>query len=92
MKTTLRKVFSFILTPLEQGDSEYAYQPSHRKILMVMGVLFTILAGSALFAAAYAQLWGGLLPALVFLSVGIVCASVAFLGTDKAVARIWKSK
>ncbi|MCA6063679.1 hypothetical protein [Thalassolituus marinus] len=92
MKEALRKLFSPILNPLEQGEGQFAYQPSHRKILMVIGVLFSMLSAFAIAAAVFAQQWGGLLPGAVFLSVGVVCAVVAFLGSDRAVARLWKSK
>lgn len=37
-------------------------------------------------------MYGGLIPVAVFLAVGLVCEVVGALGSDKAVARMWKSK
>lgn len=92
MKSALRKFFSFILTPLEQGEGQYAYRPSHRKILLVIGVMFTILAVLAIAAAIYVGQFAGMVPGVVFTCVGIVCAVVGLLGEDRAVARLWKIK
>ncbi|MED5430848.1 MAG: hypothetical protein VX920_00790 [Pseudomonadota bacterium] len=92
MKAFLRNVFSPILNPFESGDDSYVYRPSHRKILLVVGVLFLVLATGALAATLVAELYGGLIPVAVFLVVGLVCEVVGLLGTDKAVARMWKSK
>ncbi|WP_417214680.1 hypothetical protein [Alcanivorax sp.] len=36
--------------------------------------------------------YGGLIPMVVFLAVGLVCEVVGLLGSDKAVARMWKSQ
>jgi len=36
----LRKILSFILTPLENATGEYEYKPSHRTILTIVGFLF----------------------------------------------------
>ncbi len=92
MKDLLRKLFSPVLKPLEAGDSEYAYRPSHRKILIAMGSLFIFLSVIALVSSAYAGQWGGILPVAVFFLVGLLCEVVAFLGSDRAVAKLWKSK
>jgi len=92
MKEALRKLFSPILKPLESGEAGYEYRQSHRKILLVMGVLFIFLATFALIATIYSAQWGGLLPVIVFMLAGILCEVVALLGNDQAVARLWKSK
>jgi len=92
VKESLRKVFSPILNPFEAGDDNYVYRPSHRKILIVVGTLFLVLATGAMAATLVAEMYGGLIPAAVFLAVGLVCEVVGLLGSDKAVARMWKSK
>jgi hypothetical protein len=92
VKESLRKVFSPILNTFESGDDNYAYRPSHRKILIVVGTLFLVLATGAMAATLVAELYGGLIPVAVFLAVGLVCEVVGLLGSDKAVARMWKSK
>lgn len=35
---------------------------------------------------------GGIIPTVVFLGVGLVCEIVGLLGSDRAVAKIWKAK
>ena len=92
MKEFLRKVFSPILNPFESGDDNYAYRPSHRKILIVVGALFLVLSTGAAAVTVVAELYGGRIPVAVFLAVGLVCEVVGLLGSDKAVARMWKSK
>ncbi len=92
MKDLLRKLFSPVLNPLEAGNADYDYRPSHRKILIAMGALFIFLSVIALIATVYAGQWGGVLPVAVFLLVGLLCEVVAFLGSDRAVAKLWKSK
>ncbi len=52
MKEFLRKVFSPILDTFESGDDDYAYRPSHRTILIVVGVLFLVLS-----AVRWRQRW-----------------------------------
>lgn len=92
MKTFLRKTFSPILNPFESGDDDYVYRPSHRKILIVVGALFLLLSVGGLAATVVTSLYGGLIPMVFFLVAGLVCEVVGLLGSDKAVARMWKSK
>ncbi|WP_430459993.1 hypothetical protein ACQUQU_12335 [Thalassolituus sp. LLYu03] len=92
MKEALRKLFAPILTPLENGEGQYAYRPSHRKILIVISLMFSTLGAFAIAAAVFVGQLAGMLPGIVFFGVGLVCGSVGFLGTDDAVARLWKSK
>jgi hypothetical protein len=92
MKAVLRKICSPVLNIFESGNEEFIYRPSHRKILIAVGVLFFILAGAAISISISVEQYAGLMPGSVFLIAGLVCEIVAFLGTDKAVAKMWKSK
>jgi hypothetical protein len=92
MKAVLRKICSPVLNIFESGNNEFIYRPSHRKILIAVGVLFFILAGAAISISISVEQYAGLMPGSVFLIAGLVCEIVAFLGTDKAVAKMWKSK
>jgi hypothetical protein len=92
MKAVLRKICSPVLNIFESGNNEFVYRPSHRKILIAVGVLFFILAGAAISISISVEQYAGLMPGSVFLIAGLVCEIVAFLGTDKAVAKMWKSK
>lgn len=92
MRQLIKSVFSPILKPFEDGEGDYVYRPSHRKILIVVGALFLILSMGALAATVVTAVYGGLIPMVVFLAVGLVCEVVGLLGSDKAVARMWKSQ
>jgi hypothetical protein len=92
MKAVLRKICSPVLNIFESGNEEFIYRPSHRKILIAVGVLFFILAGAAISISISVEQYAGFMPGSVFLIAGLVCEIVAFLGTDKAVAKMWKSK
>jgi len=88
MKNILRNIFSAILKPFESGAGEYAYQKSHRVVLIVMGILFSGLA-ALVFSFSQGQDVGYLLPVIVFGSLGGVSLIVGSLGNDRAVAKIW---
>lgn len=90
MKSILRELFALILIPLEKGDGEYSYQPSHRKILIAMGVLFAALATGVAVVAQGKEL-GYLFPALVFGGMSAMAIIVGGLGNDRAVATLWGS-
>ena len=92
MKAILQKIFSPVLNLFESGTQKYIYKPSHGIALIVMGLLFLALAGGSLYASIAASQWGGILPIGVFLLIGLVCEVVGWLGSDRAVATIWKSK
>lgn len=92
MKDTLRSILWPILKPFETGDEEFSYASSHRKILFVIGGLFLLLSFGAIFATMTAGVYGGLIPATVFFAIGFVCSTVAFLGSDRAVAKIWRNR
>lgn len=88
MKTTLRQVFAFLLTPLEAGSAAYGYKPSHRNVLLILGALFTLLAlGVAVLAVGKALTY--YFPVVVFGCLGIGALIVGSLGSDRAVAKIW---
>jgi hypothetical protein len=59
---------------------------------MVVGVLFVLLSLVSLVAAVYAAQPGAWIPFVVFFSAGAVCLIVGFLGSDRAVAKIWGNK
>ena len=92
MKALMRKLFSPVLDLFESGEEQYVYRESHRKILIAAGFLFLILSFGSLYASITASEFGGILPVIVFFLAGAVCEIVGFLGSDRAVAKIWKSK
>lgn len=92
MRALLRKLFAPVLNPFESGSGEYVYRSSHRKILIALGLLFLLLSFGCLFASITAGASAGFLPATVFFVVGSVCEIVGWLGNERAVARIWKSR
>lgn len=92
MKSQLRKLFWFILRYFEQGDEAYNYKPLNRKVLIVVGSLFLALGAGSVFASFHQGSFGYVAPILVFLTVGLVCTVVGFLGTDRAVAKIWGNR
>lgn len=88
----MRKLFAPVLDYFETDDNEYAYKSSHRLILIIVGSLFLVLSAFGAFVALIAGQLGGLIPTLVFFLVGAVCEIVGLLGSDRAVANIWKSR
>ena len=92
MKSTLRKIFNPILSWFEDQDGPYAYKPSHRLILKIVGALFFFLSAVSLAACIYTAQMGAVVPVIVFFAIGLVCMIVGFLGSDKAVAKIWNSR
>lgn len=91
MKQILRRLFSPILNLFESGTDPYAYKPSHRSILLIMGGLFCGLAALVLYFAWGADL-GYFLPVVIFGGVGLLSLLIGFLGTDRAVAKVWGSR
>ncbi|MBU2916374.1 hypothetical protein KO505_00190 [Psychrosphaera sp. F3M07] len=92
MKAVMRKVFAPILNHFESGEEEISYKKSHRTILLVVGVLFLVLSSLSAFAAVYAMQGAAAIPIIVFFAIGLVCFVIGFLGTDRAVAKIWGNK
>ncbi len=90
MKDALRKIFKPLLDIFESGDDPYKVQPSHRKILIVVSILFSGLALLVLFLAQ-GEDPGYLFPVLIFGGVGFTGLVVGTLGNDRAVAKIWGS-
>ncbi len=92
MKILLTKIASPLLQYFESGEGNYSYKESHRTILKAVGILFLLISTASLVVTIRTGQYGGLVPIIVFLSVGVVCEIVGFLGSDKAVANIWKSR
>lgn len=91
MKQQLRALFAPILNIFETGTEEYIYKPSHRKILIFFGCLFTGLA-ALVFYVGRGESMGYLFPVLIFGCAGLLSLLVGLLGTDRAVAKIWGSR
>lgn len=81
-----------ILNIFESGEGEYIYKASHRKILLIVGVLFLILSTVSAVSAVSSSQMGGVIPFLIFFIIGLVCEVIGLLGSDRAVSKIWGSK
>ena len=92
MKNALRKICFPILNIFEKGEEPYVYKSLNRKILIVMGILFSGLATAVVFVASGLADFGFLIPAIVFFTVAAVCFIVGFLGSERAVAKIWGNR
>lgn len=92
MKETLRKICSPILNHFESGEDQYNYKASHRTILNVAAVLFWAFSLYSLLIFIKAEKYEGLVPVAIFIIAGTVCGIVGYLGSDKAVAKIWKNR
>ena len=92
MKVQLKKVFSPILNIFEKGEGDFRYKGSYRTILIAVGALFLLLSLVSLVAAFYSGELGAWIPFIVFFSVGSVCEIVGFLGSDRAVSKIWGNR
>ena len=92
MKAFFTRLFHPILSLFETDEPAAGYRPSHRKILLVVGVLFLFLTGVSVYFGLTADLMGALIPSVVFFSVSLVSLVVALLGSDSAVARIWGTR
>ena len=91
MKQTLRALFSPILNIFESGNEEFVYKSSHRIILIFIGCLFSGLA-IAVFWVAQGKDPGYFLPVLIFGAIGFISFLIGFIGTDRAVAKIWGTR
>jgi len=91
MRPLIRRLFSFILTPLESGNEPFVYKSSHRKILIAMGAIFTALGIGVLYLMPGFE-FAYCIPVLVFGGGGIISVVVGAAGTDRAVAKIWGTK
>jgi peptidoglycan/LPS O-acetylase OafA/YrhL len=92
MKNTLRKLCQPILSPFEQGNEAYHYKPLNRKILIIIATIFSFLASLVCVLIPQDADPGYYIPVIVFGSLGVVGLVVGFLGTDRAVAKIWNNK
>lgn len=90
MKETLRKLCAPLLAMFETGEGEYEYKKSHRTVLVVLGLLCLVIATVSLIVTMKTGELAGIIPIMLFLLTGLVCEVVGFLGSDRAVARIWK--
>lgn len=84
-----RKIFWFILRYFEKGDEPYNYKPLNRKILVVVGTLFIVLSLITVYFSIQKEDYGYLLPIVVFFVIGFISLTVGFLGSDRAVSKIW---
>ncbi|HDY98319.1 MAG TPA: hypothetical protein ENH72_07485 [Pseudomonas sabulinigri] len=92
LKEVARKLCAPLLNPLENSDAPYRYFPKSRAILVIMSLLFLGLAiGLAVFLPSGIELTF-LIPVTVFGLIGILGLLVAWLGSERAVARLWSSK
>lgn len=92
MKQLLRKLASPILTPLANATGDYEYSRSHRTILYIMGILFLAISAVGLYFALQINELAGLFPVILFAAIGLICLLVAWVGTDKEVAKIWRNR
>jgi len=92
MKEMLRKIFRPILVVFEKGEPAASYRPSHRKILLAVGVLFLVLFSVSLYFAITTAQLGAIVPVVVFGVVSSVSILIGCLGSDTAVAKIWGLK
>ncbi len=91
MKQLLRTIFSPILNIFESGSGEFVYKSSHRYILIFIGCMFSLMAIAVLWVAQ-GQDPGYFFPVLIFGLISIVSFIIGFLGTDRAVAKIWGTR
>lgn len=92
LKDNARKLFSPLLNRLEGGDEPCTYTPRSRLILWVMSGLFLALGAGLGFFVPEGTDPAFLIPVTVFCVVGLLGMSVAWLGTDRAVARLWRNR
>ena len=92
MKNMLRRIFSPILKLFESGDEPYISKPLNRKILIVIGVLFSGLVSVVIYLSYDKGELGYLVPVVVFSGVALVALVIGFLGNDRAVAKIWGNR
>ena len=91
MKQILRALFSPILNYFESGTEEFVYKSSHRAILIFIGCLFSGLA-IAVFWVAQGKDPGYFLPVIIFGVIGFISFLIGFIGSDRAVAKIWGTR
>ena len=88
IKKALRSLFWLALKALEAGNESYEHKPSHRVILVVMGFIFLLLGSLVLYFSQGEEI-AYFIPVVVFGGVGILSTLVGFIGSDRAVSKIW---
>lgn len=92
MKSALRTLFSPILKHFENGTEEFAYVASHRWITIAVGFLFFVVTACSIALLVYTKSGGAVLPMLAFGTLAVVSLVIGFLGSDRAIAKIWNTK
>ncbi len=92
MKQILRKIFAPVLNIFESGNEPYAIKPLSRKILIVISILFSGLAGVVFYLIPEKADTGYFLPVVIFGGIALLGFIIGFLGSDRAVAKIWGNR
>ena len=92
MRDKLRQIFRPVLKIFESGEGDFEYRESYRTILLAVGGLFSMLGLGSFYLSIVAATYSGLVPGVIFLTLGVVCLIVALLGNDRAVAKIWRNR
>jgi len=91
MKQLLRQLFSPLLVRLEAGDQPYSYKSSHRTILFFMSFVFSAL-GVAVFVVSPGADLSYLIPVTLFGGGGLLGLLMAYLASDRGIAKIWGNR
>lgn len=92
MKQVLRKLCSPILNIFEKGPEPEIYKSLNRKILIIIGIMFSGLATAVLLSSSKSDDYGYLIPCVVFYCLALVCLIIGLLGDKRAVMNIWGNK
>lgn len=92
MKNALIKLFSFILNVFENNNDEFIYRSLNRKIVLFIGLVFTLLAFAFPYFMPQLIEMGYWFVMIVFGLLGLVALVVGTLGSDKAVAKLLGSR
>lgn len=91
-KNLARRLFAPLLNPLEGGAQAYTYTPRARLILWVVGLLFLGLASAlAIFMPKGIDV-AVFIPICIFALVGLFAVIVAWLGSERAIAKVWGNR
>ncbi len=92
IKLTARRLLAPLLDRLENSDEPCVPTPRSRLILWIVSVLFLSLGtGLAVFVPPGTDR-AFLIPVSVFCLLGLFGMVVAWLGSDQAVARLWRNR
>lgn len=91
-KDLARRLFAPLLGPLEGGDRAYTYTPRARLILWVVGLLFLGLASALALFMPKAIDVAVYVPISIFGLVGLFAIIVAWLGSERAIAKVWGNR